>query len=75
MWDTVQTNEMHLSHDMPCARCRHAVHTFLACGPGCACEPVVMPGTYATATFQATSRPRSALPHEAVDQRPTHAAD
>ena len=49
MWDTVQTNHVHLSHDMPCARCGHDVHTFLACGPGCACEPVVMPGTYATA--------------------------
>ena len=44
MWDTVQSNEVHLSHDMPCFRCDHAVHTFLACGDGCACAPVVMPG-------------------------------
>ena len=32
MWDTVQTNDEHLSHDMPCPRCGHALHTFLACG-------------------------------------------
>jgi hypothetical protein len=25
MWDTVQTNADHLSHDMPCLRCGHAV--------------------------------------------------
>jgi len=49
MWDTVQTNHVHLSHDMQCARCGHDVHTFLACSSGCACEPVVMPGAYATA--------------------------
>ncbi len=45
MWDTVQTNEQHLSHDLPCPRCGHGVHTFLACGDNCACEPVVMPGS------------------------------
>ena len=45
MWDTVQTNEHHLSHDLPCPRCGHAVHTYLACGDSCACEPVVMPGS------------------------------
>jgi len=44
MWDTVQTNHQHLSHDLPCPRCGHAVHTFLACGDDCPCEPVVMPG-------------------------------
>ena len=49
MWDTVQTNDVHLSHDMQCQRCGHDVHTFLACGPGCACERVVMPGMYAVA--------------------------
>jgi len=45
MWDTVQTNEHHLSHDLPCPRCGHAVHTFLACGDDCACAPVVLPGS------------------------------
>ena len=45
MWDTVQTNETHLSHDLPCPRCGHALHTFLACGDECACAPVVMPGS------------------------------
>ena len=45
MWDTVQTNDTHLSHDLPCPRCGHELHTFLACGDDCACEPVVMPGS------------------------------
>jgi hypothetical protein len=49
MWDTVQTSDTHLSHDLPCPRCGHALHTFLACGDNCACEPVVMPG----ATYRA----------------------
>ena len=35
---------MHLSHDMPCLRCGHAAHTFLACGDGCDCRPALMPG-------------------------------
>ena len=33
MWDTAQTNDVHLSHDMRCTRCGHDLHTFLACGP------------------------------------------
>ncbi|MDX6373917.1 MAG: hypothetical protein QOD98_2905 [Nocardioidaceae bacterium] len=45
MWDTVQTNDTHLSHDLPCPRCGHELHTYLACGDDCACEPVVMPGS------------------------------
>ena len=44
MWDTAETNDVHLSHDMRCTRCGHDLHTFLACGTHCACEPVVMPG-------------------------------
>lgn len=44
MWDTAQTNDAHLSHDMRCARCGHDLHTYLACDTECACEPVVMPG-------------------------------
>jgi len=44
MWDTVQINESHLSHDMPCLRCGHALHTFLSCGDGCDCQPARMPG-------------------------------
>lgn len=44
MWDTVVENEQHLSHDMPCQRCGHALHTFLVCGDGCECRPQVMPG-------------------------------
>ncbi len=45
MWDTVQTNQQHLSHDLACQRCGHEVHTFLACSDSCACEPVAMPGS------------------------------
>ena len=38
--------EPHLSHDMPCQRCGHAVHTFLACSDSCACSSAEMPGTH-----------------------------
>lgn len=44
MWDTVQTNAVHLSHDMPCPQCGHALHTYLACGDTCHCEPAGIPG-------------------------------
>jgi hypothetical protein len=44
MWDTVQTNQLHLSHDLPCPRCRHAVHTYLPCSDTCDCAATVMPG-------------------------------
>jgi hypothetical protein len=47
MWDTVQTSQMHLSHDLPCPDCGHPVHTFLACSDTCDCEPTIMPGTVA----------------------------
>ena len=40
MWDTVQTNGEHLTHDMPCPHCGHALHTYLECGDGCDCVPV-----------------------------------
>ena len=50
MWDTVQDSwssdhagsageDVHLSHDRPCVRCGHAMHTFLACDRACGCEP------------------------------------
>ena len=44
MWETVQDYTDHLSHDMPCGRCDHAMHTFLACSDACDCEPSFMPG-------------------------------
>ncbi|MBB6625808.1 hypothetical protein H5V45_00610 [Nocardioides sp. KIGAM211] len=44
MWDTVQSTSHHLSHDLPCGRCGHAMHTFLACSDACACQPAEMPG-------------------------------
>jgi hypothetical protein len=49
MWDTVQTSSTHLSHDLPCQRCGHAPHTFLACSDSCDCAPAAMPGTVARA--------------------------
>jgi hypothetical protein len=45
VWDIVENSPLHLSHDMPCARCGHALHTFLACSDTCSCEPAVMPGS------------------------------
>jgi hypothetical protein len=39
MWDTPQTNQAHLSHDLPCAHCGHAMHTYLPCSDTCACVP------------------------------------
>ena len=52
MWDTAETSSgatVHLSHDLPCPRCGHAVHTFLACSDVCDCEPAPMPGIVAHA--------------------------
>ena len=39
MWDTVEKTNQHLSHDMPCQHCGHAVHTYLACSDTCDCQP------------------------------------
>ena len=39
MWDTVDTNSSRLSHDMPCPRCGHGRHTYLACSDTCSCRP------------------------------------
>ena len=51
MWDTpqTQTNQAHLSHDLPCPRCGHAAHSYLACSDACACVPPAMPGAIAMA--------------------------
>ena len=40
MWDTIETTSTHLSHDMPCSRCGHATHSYLACSDSCDCVPV-----------------------------------
>ena len=45
MWDTVSDNDVHLSHDLPCPRCGHAMHTFLVCDEHCDCAPCEMPGS------------------------------
>ncbi|MDZ5620171.1 hypothetical protein [Nocardioides bizhenqiangii] len=49
MWtDTLTTTHVgHLSHDLPCLSCGHGIHTFLPCGDGCDCPPVVLPGNAA----------------------------
>jgi hypothetical protein len=42
MWDTVEVATEHLSHDLPCPRCGHAGHRYLACDHhacGCAAHP------------------------------------
>ncbi|MBZ5733998.1 hypothetical protein K8Z61_05770 [Nocardioides sp. TRM66260-LWL] len=44
MWDTVQNADHQLSHDLPCQRCGHAMHTFLACDAACGCTPATPPG-------------------------------
>ena len=45
MWDTYTENDTHLSHDLPCSRCGHEAHTFLACSENCSCTPAPMPGS------------------------------
>jgi hypothetical protein len=37
MWDTVQEQTSHLSHDIPCPGCGHGRHTYLPCSDACAC--------------------------------------
>lgn len=44
MWDTDDSGSGHLSHDLPCLRCGHAIHTFLACSDACSCKASAMPG-------------------------------
>jgi hypothetical protein len=51
MWDNTQnlqnTNvrSFPVSHFLPCQRCGHEVHTYLACSDTCSCAPVIMPGS------------------------------
>lgn len=50
MWDTVEEHTGqtgHLSHDMPCSSCGHAMHTYLRCNDSCDCEPPCVPGAVA----------------------------
>lgn len=44
MWEIVQAPSLHLSHDLPCLRCGHPAHTYLACSDDCGCRPALMPG-------------------------------
>ncbi|WP_188111337.1 hypothetical protein [Nocardioides antri] len=46
MWITDEsTSTQHLSHDLPCHGCGHAVHTYLPCSDTCACPVNALPGT------------------------------
>ena len=42
--ESTTTARAPLSHDMPCVRCGHALHVYLACDESCACGPQAMPG-------------------------------
>ncbi len=44
-WTSDQTSRQHLSHDLPCPACGHAVHTYLACSDSCSCAPTLLPGS------------------------------
>ncbi len=44
MWDEAQECRGHLSHDLPCLECGHAMHTFLPCSDECQCRPQWVPG-------------------------------
>ena len=44
MWDTIESETVHLSHDLPCPQCGHGVHTYLPCSETCDCSCTVMPG-------------------------------
>lgn len=50
MWTTTSgssgssSGTQHLSHDLPCQGCGHAVHTFLPCSDTCACSVNALPG-------------------------------
>ena len=45
MWNTTQTNQQqHLTHDLPCSGCGHAVHTYLPCSDTCVCQVTSLPG-------------------------------
>jgi hypothetical protein len=46
MWDTVDArSDQHLSHDLPCPRCGHALHTYLPCSDTCDCVGSAVPGS------------------------------
>lgn len=44
MWRTDRTADQHLSHDLPCPGCGHAVHTYLPCSDTCSCQVRSLPG-------------------------------
>ncbi|HRC41630.1 hypothetical protein [Nostocoides sp.] len=46
MWERVEENTRHLSHDMPCLNCGHAEHIYLPCDAACGCSRSPIPGVY-----------------------------
>lgn len=50
----------HLSHDMACPCCGHALHVYLGCGDGCDCPPTMLPGTVSTVSTVGTLAPYAA---------------
>jgi hypothetical protein len=44
VYDIPETSQVHISHDLPCSRCGHATHTYLACSDTCDCAPQPAPG-------------------------------
>lgn len=59
MWDTAPASDLHLSHYLPCLRCGHAAHRYLACDVSCECEPAAMPGAMPGAVRRARTDPAS----------------
>jgi hypothetical protein len=53
MWDTIEANDAHLSHDLPCPQCGHAAHSYLPCSDTCDCVRSVMPGSLSTVDLAA----------------------
>lgn len=47
MWKITSGRPVHLSHDLLCLSCGHAVHTYLPCSETCSCPPCAMPGSVA----------------------------
>ncbi len=39
MYDSADHPPSRISHDRPCARCGHPMHTYLACSETCRCQP------------------------------------
>lgn len=59
MFDSVITSHTNLTHDMPCRRCGHARHTYLACSDECSCVPNDQAPTHATTPLAPRGAPEA----------------